>query len=124
MKLNHDLVRKVMLYLEDNLPFDGQIISSQIEIKGYSTEEIQYTVNKLYEVNYLKCLTFPAYKFKAILEITWDGHCFLDNIRDDAVWEKIKQKASTIASASIPVLSQIASTYISTLLQNNMLNVK
>lgn len=54
MKLNHDLVRKVMLYLEDNLPFDGQIISYQIEIEGYSTEEIQYTVNKLYEANYLK----------------------------------------------------------------------
>lgn len=49
-----------MLYLEDNLPFDGQIISYQIEIEGYSTEEIQYTVNKLYEANYLKCVTFTV----------------------------------------------------------------
>ena len=44
MKLNHDLVRKVMLYLEDNLPFDGQIISYQIEIEGYSTEKYYFLV--------------------------------------------------------------------------------
>lgn len=112
MKLDHDLVRKIMLYLEDNLTFDKQIMSSQITIPEFTSEEIQYAVNKLDEAGFLKCKAFKPYKFKAIFEITWEGHCFLDNIRDDGVWKNTKQKISKLASISLPIVSQVAASYI------------
>lgn len=119
MKLKHELVREIMLYLEDNLTFDKEIMSSQITIPEYTSEEIQYTVNKLYEAGFLKCITFKPYKYKAILEITWNGHCFIDNIRDDNVWNHTKQKISKIASVSLPIINQIAASYIQMLLGIN-----
>mgnify|MGYP000631674527 CR=1 FL=1 len=112
MELKHELVREIMLYLEENLTFDKEIMSTQITIPEYTSEEIQYTVNKLYEAGFLKCKSFKAYKFKTILEITWNGHCFLDNIRDDNVWNHTKQKVSKLASISLPILSQVAASYI------------
>lgn len=112
MKLDHDLVRETMLYLEDNLTFDKEIMSSNIVIQNYTSEEIQYTVNKLYEAGFIKCVPFKPYKFVAILEITWNGHCFLDNIRDKNIWIKTKEKLSKLASVSLPIISQVAATYI------------
>ncbi|WP_423738704.1 DUF2513 domain-containing protein [Clostridium niameyense] len=40
--------------------------------------------------------------------ITWDGHEFLDNIRDNDIWNKTKNTISKINGVSIPIISDIA----------------
>lgn len=43
------------------------------------------------------------------VRLSWPGHEFLNAVRDDTVWVKTKEKiASTVGTASVSVLSQVA----------------
>ncbi len=48
MKLNHDCVRDVMLYLEDNLELDDSIESYGLAniLKDYAPDEVVYSISK------------------------------------------------------------------------------
>nr|WGD84452.1 DUF2513 domain-containing protein [Bacillus subtilis] len=39
--------------------------------------------------------------------ITWDGHQFLDTIRDNAVWSKTKDAVKSLSSVSLSILSNV-----------------
>jgi len=41
-------------------------------------------------------------------KLTWEGHEFLDDIRDQGIWNKTKERLKDIPSASIPVIVEIA----------------
>lgn len=117
MKLNHDCVRDVLLYLEDNLSYGNFVHSSDLKIKSYSHEEILYCIDKLFEAGFLNCdrqtdlsSVFPWFLIKSI---SYDGHSFLDNIRDNNVWRKTKNITKSFTSTSINLLSNIASQVIS-----------
>lgn len=111
MKLNHECIRDLMLYIEENLPYGSYIYIHQVEIGQYNQLELTYAADKLYEAFFIEAERvqgmhdeIPSIK---IFSITWDGHNFLDNIRDDKVWSTIKKKSSIVASASLQTLSQI-----------------
>lgn len=49
--------------------------------------------------------------------LTWHGHDFLDNIRNDTVWEKTKQQLAKVGgTASIEIISQVAASFVRKLL--------
>ncbi|PEW58205.1 hypothetical protein CN448_31480 [Bacillus cereus] len=54
----------------------------------------------------------PEIQHAIISSITWDGHQFLDNIREKSIWEATKIKAATLGSVSLPTLSELAKSYI------------
>ena len=113
MKLLHDCIRDVLLCLEDNLE-DNRVISTQkvLEtIQDYSLEDINYTCKKLNEAGYIKAKQYIGREI-VITEITYNGHMFLDNIRDNAIWKETKSKISKLASVSLPVIQQVASQLI------------
>lgn len=113
MKLIHDCVRDVMLYVEENLTdnklMDIEVISK--DLPKYSLEDITYTCKKLDEAGYLMIspLSMDCYFVK---EMTYNGHLFLDDIRDDGVWKEVKSKSSKIASVSLPILQKLAASLI------------
>lgn len=111
MKLNHDCIRSVMLYLEENLKITSLIDTKDINLPDYSQEDIDYSVSKLIEANYLdgdiKRFLTGAHLIN-VNSITWEGHQFLDNIRDSKVWSNTKSKLSTFSSVSINIMSQVA----------------
>ncbi len=51
-----------------------------------------------------------------LLDISPQAHEFINNIRTDGVWEKVKEKATKIGSFSIDALSKIAVSVISALI--------
>ena len=89
MKLNQDCIRDLLLYLEENLKLNDYLSISNISLKNYSSEELLYTADKLYEAGYLKC-SRKVYDNTDLMifvsSITYTGHQFLDNIRDDKVF--------------------------------------
>lgn len=98
MKLNHDCVRDLLILIEENLSYGYYMDMSSVELKEYSREIIIYTADKLLEAEYLIGnkqdyinATFPDIR---ITSISWTGHQFLDNIRDDGVWKDTKKVLS------------------------------
>lgn len=123
MKLNHDCVRSVLLYLEDNLGIVSFIQSEDIKLVGFSKEDIDYSLIKLIEANYLegKHTVYIGGDYDIdIKSITWSGHKFLDNVRDDVVWCETKKAASKFSSVSIDILSSIAINFLTSLLMKQI----
>lgn len=112
MELKQDCVREVLLYLEKNCKLNDFISSSQIEIDGFSTEDITYTLNKLEEGSFVNIVSRDLDGDMLIKDITYHGHQFLDNIRDKNIWTETKTKVSKVKSVSLSILEQVAAQII------------
>ena len=124
MKLNQDCVRDLLLYLEENLILNDLLSIENISLKDYSTEELLYTADKLYEAGYINCSKKIYDNVDLVIlvsSITYKGHQFLDNIRDEKVFAKTKSILSTFKSVSIEIISETASKVISNII-NQQLN--
>ena len=91
MKLNHDCVRDVLLYLEDNLDLGLKIkfsstTNNELNSK-YSNTDIFYTSLKLLEAGFINAKAYDTVQPSGpivieIASITYNGHLFLDSIRN------------------------------------------
>lgn len=124
MKLNHECVRDVLLHIEENLTYGYYMDFSAVELKQYSQEELIYTADKLIEAEFI-CGSRKNYISNSLPDIritslTWSGHQFLDNIRDDGVWKDTKKIISKFSSVSLGLVGSIASQVITSLVQNQL----
>lgn len=117
MQLNHDCVRDVLLYVEENANYNVRISTNSIKLKDYSIEEIVYTIEKLSEADFLNVTSVstmgrqtPGYVVKSI---TYKGHEFLDNIKDNSVWSDTKKQLSKFSSTSLSIISSVAAQVLS-----------
>lgn len=122
MKLNQECIRDLLLYLEDNLSYKHDININGLKLKEYSEEELIYTAERLIEANLISCVCAKGFDIPVIIarSITYSGHQFLDNIRDDGVWKETKKITSKVASTSIQIISDIASQVISNIISKQM----
>lgn len=125
MKLNQDCVRDLLLYLEDNLSYENDVTVNNITLKQYSSIDLVYTADKLKEAGIINC-TISNYIYENspiihVSSITYKGHQFLDNIRDDKVYTKTKSILSTFKSVSIEIISETAAKVIVNMI-NQQLN--
>lgn len=117
MKLNHDCVRDLLLTVEEsdhNEILSLHFLLPKNKLQSYSEEDIFYTIQRLVEAGYINADTQTYFEGQdaIISSITWNGHQFLDNIRDKSIWEKTKEKASVVGGVSLPILSEIAKSYL------------
>lgn len=126
MKLNPDCIRDVLLYLEENLTYKNNSISMEheeipiatvasnvSENNNYSIEDTQYSIEKLFEINYIEIKNIAYDKNKYIVsgniyDITYEGHNFLNNIRPKNIWDATKTGASKLGLMSVHALSTIS----------------
>ncbi len=119
MKLNYDCIREVLLALErlstmqDNLMFEPLILDDfTTAISKYSDKDILYSLQKLNEVGYILAtdnndIDKPFDKKKFIIyDISYSGHEYLANIRDNKIWKQIKEKAPAF---TFEIIKKIAS---------------
>ena len=120
MKLNYDCIRDVLLYLEDNLTINNSIafpsdINEYLLLK-YSKDDLLYTVQILLNKKLIlgdDNFNYATGMYTANIEsLSFDGHSFLDNIRDNQVWSKSKKILSAFKSVSIEIISQVATNVI------------
>lgn len=79
--------------------------------RKYLMEDIQYCILKLGEGGMIDFIIPGRTDNISVLfinGITWSGHEFLNNIRDDGLWNQIKNKAGTLAKVSLSVVADIA----------------
>lgn len=126
MKLNKDCVRGILLALEENekihASWTTENFSKSSYLKDFSSAEIRYCAERLAEGGYLNIRT-PSDELKSIGaqffivdSLSWNGHEFLDTIRDESVWKRTKQVASKAGTTSIPLLLEIGKS----ILQQNL----
>ena len=119
MKLNHDCIRKTLLYFEETLDCYGTLELSNFSLDGFSEEDTLYSIKKLTDAGFISARILDDVTGDILItvtEITWEGHKFLDTIRDNQVWKETKNILSKVSSCSISFVSTIASQVLTNLI--------
>lgn len=117
MKLNHDCIRDLLLVVEnygtlDHIGHDQLMSYSELEV--YDEDTIIYTALRLFDAGYLignNQFYMDDKIYLTISAISYNGHQFLDTIRDTNVWKHVKEKSSSLASVSIQLLGELGVAY-------------
>lgn len=126
MRLNPDCIRDILFYVEENtgysemIPFCTNLERFNIKLKNdYPADVILYHLELCEEYGYL---TIYSHTMGAInvKRLSVSGHEFLENIRKDTNWNKTKEVAQNAGSASIEILSNVASNLISALISKKL----
>lgn len=120
LRLIHDCVRDILLYLENELEYNGEIYDYDINLPKYSSEDIKYTLKKLREAKYINIDSINLNDEILVSDITFCGHQFLDNIRDDHVWSKTKSILSKFTSTSLSIVQNISAQVIADLISSSL----
>ncbi len=118
MKRDMELIRKVLLYIEEHA--DGERLIREWHIEGHDFKEVSYHVKLLVEHGLVngRSSGIDQYLLWYADSLTWPGHDFLDSIKNDTVWEKIKSgiknKGLEIGQVSFGVLKEYAKAEVKT----------
>lgn len=124
MKLNPDCMRDILFRMEE-IPYGEDLDISDLitSLPDYSTDDIQYSAKKLKEAGYITADIKEWITGEAVLrvcDITYTGHQFLADIKSDTVWTQVKDVSKKVGSNSLNILSQIAASILTTLIQQNL----
>lgn len=118
MKLDYDCLRSLLLKLEasenldDDLHYQYMTLDDMAEaLPKFTKSMIAYTTLKAKEGDLINasimnadgCIYACTYS-----SLTYDGHQFLENIRNDSIWDKTKSIAKEIGCSSLRSLASIA----------------
>lgn len=130
MKLNYECLRDILLYLEENLSIDDDLMFEEIslqqiclsnELSKYDNKVIYYSIYNLNEIGYISANTNHAdcsVDDCGVTNITYEGHLFIESIKPESIWKDVKAKCAKIGTISIPIITQIAAQVIANLLTN------
>lgn len=111
MKRDMDLVRSILLKVEESPPLSVTNDSFQ----GVEPQVIGEHLQLLEEAGYIEALLKrPAngvepYGLGRVERLTWDGHEFLDTIRDKTVWAETQRTiGEKLASVSFALVTAVA----------------
>lgn len=121
MILNPDCVRDILLTIESGNLGDYWNVEKLAAKIPYSEDEIHYCCLKLDEAGFVDVCTVPQMGtsvegIKSIHDLTFYGHEFLENIKNDNNWNKTKDIAKSVGSFSINALKDISASVISNLI--------
>lgn len=125
MRLNHDYVRDILLYIEEKLNYEdssnpayhkniffGKLLTDNY-FEKYDKQELTYALELLIKERFIDCEKEPYFVRGSLMSadiigLTWNGHAFLDNIRNDTAWNAVKEKAKKVGNVSIIAMAGAA----------------
>lgn len=105
MQRDMELIRKILFKIEETV---DNVTKYNLEIEGYAMKEVAYHCSVLHEGGYIHTCNVQyadneVYSF-SVGRLTWEGHDFLDKIREDTIWNKTK---SVIRKKGLPFVFEI-----------------
>lgn len=118
MKRDMDLCRKILFKIEEQYT-DTALIN--LELENYDNLKIAYHCKILNEAGLIDHYSAQyaddsLYSF-SVGSLTWEGHDFLDKIREDTTWNNVKK---IIKNKALPFTLEVAKTIATNLLAVSM----
>lgn len=127
MKRDMELCRAILFAIEEEFV---DVALYNLQIPEYTTEQVAYHCKILYDAGLIaaynaRFASDHIYSF-GVGSLTWEGHDFLDKIRQDTIWNKTKE---VITKQGLPmvieVVKQVAQSIITSMTEGaikSMLN--
>ena len=111
MKRDMELVRIILLEIADS---NEPIEASRIANERYSANLVGYHFQILNEAGLIVASVSAAgnnpYYFASASRLTWEGNDYLDAIRDESIWSRIKSAvAKATGTTTLDVVKTLAS---------------
>lgn len=117
MKRNWDLVREILIKLEEKEDCTSWLWDN--EIKGYDNQAVAYHYKLLTNAGLIngKDISSLGKMSYVAISLTWQGHEFLDKIRNESIWNKVKYTVQNKSlDLSFDVIKEVATAIIKTML--------
>lgn len=122
MLLSHECIRDILILCEKETSLASnlewvpiRLTSFCYSLTNYSRQDIAYTLYLLNEAGYIDCNIIEANGGIVdifVYRLTYSGHEFLDTIKSDNVWHKIKNAIASVGSVSLPVIQTLGTEYL------------
>ncbi|MCA1441270.1 DUF2513 domain-containing protein [Ensifer sp. IC4062] len=108
MKRDMDLIRLLLLEIEAKHDGTGRAVNVQID--GRPRDEVTEHLFMLAEAGLIEGRDASHLQGRnfLVLRMTWNGHEFLDGVRDPQIWAETKEGAKKVGAFSLDVFSAIA----------------
>ena len=103
MKRDMDLIRKILFAIEANEDATGHGWIELGNINNYSEKQVSYHVSLLYQGGLIDAIDLSdtlSFHWEP-KSLTWEGQEFLEAIRKEGTWEKLKKEAVNLSFAAI-----------------------
>ena len=110
MKRNMDLIRKILIVIEE-YPHFPEIVSGKpaisFDIPDHDEEEIYYHLKLLSEAGLILTSSGRTFSYRLVQGLTWQGHEFLELMKKDTHWNKAKEAMKETGGMAFEVLMRI-----------------
>ena len=117
MQRNWDIIRRILLKIEQ-MPTEASEFTSS-ELEGVDAEVVAYHMRLLLEANLIigGCRDALGPPFCHASRLTWEGHEFLDKIKNESLWQQVKAMArSKGIDLSFTVIADLAKGLITSII--------
>lgn len=119
MKRNMDLIRYIMIYLEEEMKAGSIYIADNIDFTKFSDDINKNIINEhlmlLLENEFIDAV-YAGNKISlnafAIKRITNKGYDFIDALRNDDIWNKVKEKATNVGGVTLSIMIELGKEYL------------
>ena len=114
MKRDFELIRKLLLFFEEKESPEHIEVPP---IDGYDKSTIKYHLVLLHDAGLLRCEPVQSSTSERIIyvipfDLTWEGHEFLDKVKNETVWRKIRKViAARGGSLAFNVVNELATRF-------------
>jgi len=113
MKRNMDLIRKILMVLNEH---EHGYAPDELNIEGFSEDEIGYHCLILGEAGLLEVSDSSCFDSESPtadpVRLTWDGHEFIENAKNENVWSQAKEVVGKVGEASFSVWTGVLSNIV------------
>lgn len=113
MERNLELIRLLLFWIKDNCDGVHTYSARQIRLDGYSLAEINFNLRLMMDSNFIALdpspRANPNAKIIQFSRLTNDGFDFIDSIRENSVWNKVKSRITELGSScTLEVIKELA----------------
>ncbi len=121
MKRDMDLIRELLLKLEAlpiqqgsvvHLSLDEDDPEDDLRVEGFTTDQIGYHLNLIDEAGLLVGAGNRPMSGILFRSLSWDGHDFLDSIRDPEVWRKTRNGVKEVGGFTFELVKDLAKGFV------------
>lgn len=118
MKRDMDLIRELLLRIEA-VPADAGTVyglelgGPELTIEDRSNDEIEQHMRLLTGAGFVDLSSEYSGGY-ALRGLTWEGHDFIDSIRDPKIWSRTKEAAAGAGGFTVELLKDLAKGFLKT----------
>ena len=106
MKLNYDLIREILFKIEEISDGCTNYVSQSFVEECFPDYQNNDVFNHLKNLRQSKLI--EPMDIACIIDLTPQGHEYLNNIRTDTAWNQVKAKIQPLGSVALSVVAEVA----------------